>query len=525
MKLQIDNIILYPSEENSIEAISDFLERKFNLHYTGEIVITKRSLDARKKSNIHYRLRINIILSEEKANKFLRHKEISPVEEPDPEKPVSPAITGHVIVAGSGPAGLFAALRLLEAGIRVTLLERGKAVEERMKDITILEENGKLNTESNAVFGEGGAGTYSDGKLTARTRRRESIWFYNQMTKHGADPSIIYDAKPHIGTDRLTTIIQSIRKKILDSGGRFLFGEKVSDLIISGKEVKGVVTAGGREITADATILATGHSARDTYAMLNRHGVAMEPKGFAVGVRIEHPAELIRDIQYGNSPHRDILPPAEYSVTCNNPASRRGIYSFCMCPGGSVINSSSEEGHLCVNGMSLSRRDGSRSNAALVVSIHRDELTEKIFRGIELQRSIEAGAFTAGGDNYAAPAQRVTSFLEGITDATLPESTFRPALVPADIKSYLPPCIFKELLHALPVFDQKMKGFITREAVLIGAETRTSSPLRITRGKDFTSISHQNLYPAGEGAGYAGGIVSSAVDGIRAADAFIISRG
>ncbi len=523
MKFQINNLIIFPDQDLSFEGIERRLQKEYSCPGLKLETILKKSLDGRKKNRIHYLLRVVVSLSRNEAEQLLSSKDVSAFEEPElPEVP-KPLRQGHILVIGSGPAGLFAALRLLESGLKVTLIERGKSLEARISDIKALEETGTLNPESNVVFGEGGAGTYSDGKLTARTRRPESTWFYDRLVEHGAHPSVKYEAKPHIGTDALVDILRSLRTQLLSLGGTIHFSEKVTELILSGKEVKGIRTASGREYTADAVILATGHSARDTYGMLRAQKVTMEQKGFALGVRVEHPAELIREIQYGTSRYRDILPPAEYTLSWHNPESRRGTYSFCMCPGGRVINSSSEQSLHCVNGMSLSNRGGTFSNAALVVSIHKETLQADLFSGIALQQTIEAAAWSAGGEGKAAPAQRLTSFLKNKKDTRLPAASYLPKVEPADVRSYLPADIADELAAALPRLNNKMKGFVTDEALLIGAETRTSSPLRITRGKDFSSLSHKNLFPAGEGAGYAGGIVSSAVDGIRAADAVIAS--
>lgn len=523
MKLQINNLVLFPDHDLSVEGIQRHIQKQYNCPELKLEAILRKSLDGRKKNRIHYLLRVVVSLSRNDAEQLLISKDVSVFEEPELPDVPKPLIPGHVVIVGSGPAGLFAALRLLKSGLKVTLLERGKNLEARSADIKTLEETGTLNPESNVVFGEGGAGTYSDGKLTARTRRPESTWFYETLVNHGADPSVKYEAKPHIGTDALIGILRSLRQKLLSRGGTIHFSEKITELIISGEKVRGIRTASGREFTADAVILATGHSARDTYAMLRAQGITMEQKGFALGVRVEHPAELIREIQYGTSRYRDILPPAEYALAWNNPESRRGTYSFCMCPGGRVINSSSEKGLHCVNGMSLSDRGGAFSNAALVVSIPKETLRSDLFSGIALQQTIEAAAWSAGAEGKAAPAQRLTSFLKQKEDVRLPVTSYLPKVEPANVRSYLPADIADELAAALPRLNNKMKGFITDEAILIGSETRTSSPLRITRGEDFSSVSHRNLFPAGEGSGYAGGIVSSAVDGIRVADAVITS--
>ncbi len=426
-----------------------------------------------------------------------------------------------VIVVGTGPAGLFCALRLAQSGIKVILLERGKTVEERLKDIKTLEAEARLNTESNVLFGEGGAGTYSDGKLTSRTQREESKWFYRVLIDHGANPAIEYESRPHIGTDKLQTIIKNIRQSLISLGAEFIFNCKMTDLIMAENRLHGVITSHGRELFAQSIILATGHSARDVYSMLLSRGIAMEKKGFAIGLRIEHPADLIRSIQYGKSKYSDILPPAEYSLTWTNKKTGRGVYSFCMCPGGYVINSSSEMEHLCVNGMSLSNRSGKFSNSAIVVSVFPEDIKGDIASAIEFQRTIERLCFNAGGGSFRAPAQRLTSFLKGKGDFSLPQSSYKNGITIGKLDDFLPEWITAKMRQALPYFEKRMPGFITDEAIFIGAETRTSSPVRILRNKDFQSLTVKGLYPIGEGSGYSGGIVSSAVDGIKCADAIV----
>jgi len=521
MKIQIDNITLSPDRKE--QEISRILSERYLITDLQGFRIIKKSLDARDKGNILYRYRVVVEINEDQALTLLKHENVTTYEEQPLSIPVIHKPGGPVIIVGSGPAGVFCALRLVEAGIKVTILERGKSVDERMKDISLLEKSGSLNEESNVLFGEGGAGTYSDGKLTARTRLPESHWFFRQMIHHGAPESILYEAKPHIGTDRLRSIIKGIRATIISNGSDILFQERVSDLMVSGSSIAGVRSSKGEEFAGAAVVLATGHSTRDIYGLLHEQNISLEKKGFAVGVRIEHPVQLINDIQYGKSRFKNILPAAEYILTFNNKQTGRGTYSFCMCPGGQVVNSSSEQEMLCVNGMSNSRRNAPFSNAALVVTVHPHDLAEDIMSGIELQRHIEKAAYISGGGGFTAPAQRVTSFVEHKIDVGLPAVSYRPGVRASTIDSYLPDWITEELRAALPLFNRKMKGFISGEAVLIGAETRTSSPLRIIRGEDFQSVSVKRLYPAGEGAGYAGGIVSSAVDGIRVADAIIAS--
>ncbi len=521
MRLLVDNITLSPDQPE--ELLGAAVRKELALTENPTVRIHRKSLDARKKDSIVWRYRLVIEVDELTGQALLNREGITAF--PEIQEPAVPATRGDssVIVVGAGPAGLFAALRLSRAGIRVTLLERGKPVEDRMRDISVLEEKGRLDPESNVLFGEGGAGTYSDGKLTARTRKPESEWFFREMISSGAGPEVAYMSKPHVGSDRLRVIVSEIRKSIECMGSVVRFGTRADDLLMEGDRCAGIVTSGGEELRSDAVILAMGHSARDTYYRLQERGVAMERKGSAVGLRVEHPAELIRSIQYGSSKYRDILPPAEYSVSSNNLKTGRGIYSFCMCPGGAVINSSSESGMLCVNGMSDSVRDSQWSNAALVVTVGPEDYGPGVLAGLEFQRRIESAACGSGGGGYRAPAQRLTSFLKNRRDSSLPSCSYRPGVRACPVSDYLPEFIVSELKNALHAFDRRMKGFITGEALLVGAETRTSSPVRILRDGAFQSVSVRGLYPAGEGAGYAGGIVSSAVDGICVADAVMKS--
>ncbi len=516
MYLQISNLKLTPSQNE--DAVLSIINSRYNLSLTS-FQILKKSLDARNKNDIHYTLRIMIEIEDSYAVRLLEYSEVEEYIPPVVPETVKREIPGRVIIIGAGPAGLFAALRLIEAGAAVLVLERGKQVEQRMKDISILEEQGKLDPDSNALFGEGGAGTYSDGKLTTRTNRAEILWFYRKLIEHGAPASAAYESKPHIGTDSLQNIVRNIRNTIISSGSEIKFGERVTDLYISGGKITGVATSSGNEYLSGHVILATGHSARDVYALLKQKGIHLEKKGFAAGIRVEHPAEEIKRIQYGKSPDLNRLPAAEYSLVYNNKTTGRGVYSFCMCPGGSVINSSSEEDELCVNGMSMSGRDSRFSNSAIVVTVKEGDTGNGPLSGIDLQREIERRAFTAGGGKFKAPAQKIKSFLNRKQDSKIETTSYKNGVTPSQLEDFLPPWISGEIRNALRFFDNKMKGFISERGVFIGAETRTSSPVRITRGENFQSISVEGLYPAGEGAGYAGGIVSSAVDGIRCADA------
>ena len=515
MKYKIRDIRLTPLEEkNENKSLLKHLRDK---HKTvpDKIIIYKKSLDARKR-NITWVYTL-IVESEETVQGENVSEYIENILPVPPQKTCKNYKNEKIIIIGSGPAGLFCALKLAENGKKSIILERGKPVSERMKDISLLEENGMLNVESNVVFGEGGAGTYSDGKLTARSLRHESGWFYNKLIQFGAKESIKYEAKPHIGTDCLVKIAINMRNELLGLGCKIYYSKKVVDFEIKDRTVKAVFTESGEKFDADKIILATGHSARDIFVKLYEKDVAMIKKGFAVGVRAEHPAELIKNIQYGKSLYKDILPPAEYVLTHKNKKTGRGVYSFCMCPGGMVVNSSSEMEMLCLNGMSNSARNGRFSNAAIVVTVNPEDINGEAIEAIEFQRDIERRAFSSV-NGFAAPAQRITSFINGKSHESLPQTSYKPRIYPKDMKELFPGFIIDELKSALKVFDNKMPGYCNEDAILIGVETRTSSPIRILRDKNRQSVSLRGLFPAGECSGYSGGIVSSAMDGIITAE-------
>ncbi len=520
MKLVFDNIMIEPGP--GTDQVLEHVRRAWKIAGETRITVLRRSLDARKKGRIHYLYRVAVELADDEARRVMDEFGAREYSEPSVQGPARCRSALRVVVVGAGPAGLFCALRLARAGAAVTLVERGRPVEERHRDVKRINRDGELDPESNVLFGEGGAGTYSDGKLTARTHRPESAWFFHTLVEHGAPEEVLYEAHPHLGSDRLVSIVSLVRRSLLAAGVTILFGERVDDLVPDGGRVAGAVTSSGREIRADAVVLACGHSARDTYALLERRGAALEPKAFAAGVRAEHPAELIASIQYGRTARLEFLPAAEYRMTFTDTVSGRGIYTFCMCPGGEIINASSEPGMLAVNGMSLSARDMPRSNAALVVTVTPNDFPGGPLAGIDFQRGIERAAFLAGGGGFRAPAQSIASFMAGAgPEPSLRESSYRPGVTPNRIESYLPHWLAGALRAGIAAFDRKMRGFAGPEGMLVGAETRTSSPVRVLRGGDFQSISMRGLYPAGEGAGYAGGIVSSAVDGIRVADAIV----
>ena len=470
-----------------------------------EFHVVRRSLDARRGRIGHW-----------------VHVRFGPAPPPPPSPQIVVRRSGpRVLIVGSGPAGAFAALRLVRSGIVPVILERGQAVQPRRRDIAALLQRGDLRPDSNYCFGEGGAGTFSDGKLYTRVKDRRAVEeVLRTLTEFGAPGEILIDARPHVGSNRLPDVLMRLRAYLQDHGCEYRFAACVEDLLLAGSDVRGVRLRGGEEITGDAVVLATGHSARDVYQLLHRRGVAMQSKPFAIGLRIEQPQPLIDRIQYGRHAGHAQLPPAAYTIaaTCGG----RSVYSFCMCPGGFVVNSATEPGGVATNGMSLSRRASPWANSGIVVTLDPGEFCDApddVLAGVELQRRCERRAFALGGSSFAAPAQRVTDFLSGRASQDLPRSSFRPRPVAADLGDVLPEPVVAALREGLRRFDEKMLGFITEEAVLLGVETRTSAPVRVVRNAGtMQSPSHGGLYPCGEGAGHAGGIVSAAIDGLRVAE-------
>ncbi|MCQ2975523.1 MAG: NAD(P)/FAD-dependent oxidoreductase [Bacteroidales bacterium] len=425
------------------------------------------------------------------------------------------------VVVGSGPAGLFAALRLIELGVKPIVIERGKNVKERKRDIALLNLQHILNEDSNYCYGEGGAGTFSDGKLYTRSNKRGDISRILEIFHiHGADSSILYEARPHIGTDKLPKIVSTMRETILKCGGEVRFSTKLTDIEIVDNKVKSIKTSTGDEIVAEAVILATGHSAEDVYKLLATKGIKLEAKGFAMGVRVEHPRELIDKIRYRGA-DTTYLPTASYNVATQ--VEGRGVYSFCMCPGGQIVPSSTQQGYTLVNGMSSAARRNYWSNAAIVVEIRQEDIPEiekgNPMAGFEYQKQLERMTFLNGRSNQSVPAQRLTDFAKGRISTSLPATSYVPGVVNSPVHFWLPEFIGKRLQEGFKQFDKKMRGFLTEEALVLASETRTSSPIRIVRDEqNLNCIGVENLYPCGEGAGYAGGIVSSAMDGENAAN-------
>ncbi len=512
------------------EAASDSIIQEYIAHALGKAITdingfyrVRQSIDARSRQQVWINLGVRAF-----------------VNEPFRERPVTTVVfrdvskaKAKVVVVGAGPAGLFAALQLIEQGIRPIVLERGKDVRARRRDLATLNKDGVVDPESNYCFGEGGAGTYSDGKLYTRSSKRGDInRVLNLFCQFGAEDKIRYEAHPHIGTNKLPQIITAMRAQIVASGGEFLFGKKVTNLVMEGNICKAVTTADGDTIPADAVIMATGHSARDIFFLLHEKKLLIEAKPFALGVRIEHPQTLIDAIQYHSVKRDGHLPPASYGLV--EQVNERGVFSFCMCPGGIIAPAATSPGELVVNGWSPSKRNNPYANSGMVVQVeatdavayfqkkkhpahplvkHDDPLALLYF-----QRAIEQAAFDAGGGRFKAPAQRMTDFCHKKLSASLPGCSYIPGIIPAEMQTVLPGFIFERLQKGLLAFGKKMRGYYTEEAVVVATESRTSSPVRIPR--DPLTLAHPqvaNLYPCGEGAGYAGGIVSAAMDGEKVA--------
>ena len=484
--------------------------------------VLKQSIDARAKT-IWVNLTVNAFIGEPFHKRSLLpfyFKDVTHAEK-------------KAVIIGAGPAGLFAALQLIEKGIKPIILERGKDVRSRRRDLAKLNKEGIINPDSNYCFGEGGAGTYSDGKLYTRSNKRGNIdRILNLFVRFGAEEKILYEAHPHIGTNKLPHIITAMRSEIVNCGGEFLFEQKVVDLIIEKEKIKAVKTAAGNLFNANDFILATGHSARDIFELLHQKNILIEAKPFALGVRIEHPQQLINNCQYKSNAGNNFLPPASYSLV--KQVNNRGVFSFCMCPGGIIAPASTAAGEVVVNGWSPSKRNNPFANSGMVVQVeledifknvtHPDSFGEKLkikndaLAMMRFQKMVEQKCFAAGGGQFVAPAQRMADFSNGKLSSSLPGCSYQPGLHSVQLKEVLPPFVYTSLGKGFIEFGKQMPGYFTNEAVVVATESRTSSPVRIPR--DTNTLTHpqvKNLYPCGEGAGYAGGIVSAAMDGERIA--------
>lgn len=481
------------SEVAKKEGIKDF-----------EFQVTKRSIDARRKP-VKFALAIEIVQNEP-LSELLMNFNYQPLAEGAKE----------IVIIGAGPAGLFAGLEAIELGLKPIIFERGKDVKERRKDLAKITKEQLVNSESNYCFGEGGAGTYSDGKLYTRSKKKGSVRKVLQQLVHfGADPDILINAHPHIGTNKLPGLIVNIRNEIIRCGGEVRFDSKVTDIAIEKNKVAGVVINEQENFSCDSIILATGHSARDIFYLLDRKKIAIEFKPFALGVRVEHSQSLIDQIQYGQKDRGEFLPPASYSLVHNT--DDRGVYSFCMCPGGIIAPCATNNGEVVTNGWSPSKRNNPYSNSGIVTEVRWEDIPDfhkyGALAGLEFQKSVEKSCWLAGGKTQKVPGQRLKDFVENKISVDLPKTSYYPGLTSVNLNEVLPKFIADNLREGFRNFGQKMYGYLTNEAVIHGTESRTSSPVRIPRGEDFVHPDISGLYPCGEGAGYAGGIVSAAIDG------------
>jgi uncharacterized protein len=496
-------------EKIKLQAIQ---QSKLDVATVKDAVLAKRSIDARGSQPI-FRLQIDLFIEENAPQPVLHLSNYQSIS----------SSTKKCIIVGAGPAGYFAALELIELGIQPIIFERGKDVRERRRDLKAIQQLGEVNPNSNYCFGEGGAGTYSDGKLYTRSHKRGNILKTLQLlVEHGATSDILQDAHPHIGTNKLPKIVANLRESILRFGGQIHFNSSVTDFIIKDKKILGVIVNEEKAHFADSVILATGHSARDIFRLLHQKNITIEAKPFALGVRIEHPQPLIDSIQYRQQKREENLPASSYKLVCQ--VKNRGVFSFCMCPGGLVVPASTAPGEIVVNGMSPSRRDSPFANSGTVVAVELEDLNEYrqygVFAGLEFQKRVEQNMFRASDGTQKAPAQRLTDFVKGRLSSSLPDTSYIPGLHSANLKGLLPDFIYQRLRDGVLEFGKKMNGYFTEEANVIGTESRTSSPIRIPRNaENYMHDDMEALFPCGEGAGYAGGILSAAMDGQNVAKA------
>lgn len=510
---KIVELTLLPHEMDDFKVISSraIAKAQADEQNVTLVQVVKRSLDARGATPV-FRIRVRVVENEPPTPEPVFLDSLKEVGQKPP-----------VIIVGAGPAGYFAALELIELGFKPIVLDRGKDVRQRRRDLRAIQQFGNVNPNSNYCFGEGGAGTYSDGKLYTRSHKRGHIFkALKLLVEHGAKSDILVDAHPHIGSNKLPHIVANIRQTILAHGGEVHFNSRVTQFILRNGSMEGVIVNDSQEFIAKAVILATGHSARDIYRLLHEAQVLIQPKPFALGVRIEHPQELIDQIQYG-SKERDLhLPPSSYRLACQ--VNNRGVFSFCMCPGGLVVPAATNPGEIVVNGMSMSRRDSSFANSGTVVQVELEDLFEYeahgVFKAMFFQQTVEQELFRYGDGSQKAPSLRLTDFVKGRVSTTLPPSSYIPGLYPAPLHELLPKWIYERLRKAVVIFGKKMPGYFSEESNVIATESRTSAPVRIPRDKTtYMHITTPGLFPAGEGAGYAGGIISAAMDGQNVARA------
>ncbi|MGL4850304.1 MAG: FAD-dependent protein [Clostridium sp.] len=522
MAIRVNNVTLSIDEDMSLLKGKACKKLKISEKNIKSFKILKESIDARKKDNIKFNYCVEIECdNEEKIVKKAKDNSIT-LDNYKEEELIfgTREMKSRPVVVGFGPAGIFAALTLAQKGYKPIVFERGEDVDERSKTVDKFWADGTLNLDSNVQFGEGGAGAFSDGKLTTRIKDRRCSYVLEELVKSGGPEEIIYSGKPHIGTDILKVVVKNIREEIKSLGGEVHFNSKLEDIIYKEGKLEKIVVS-GKELECENLILAIGHSARDTYEMLHKREVFMEQKAFAIGVRIEHPQDMINKAQYGEYANHERLKAADYKLVYQSEKFKRGVYSFCMCPGGVVVAAASEEKRLVSNGMSYHARDKENANSALVVTVGPEDFEgSHPLAGMDFQRHYERLAYELGGGGYKAPIQLVGDFLEDKNSTKLGEviPSYEPGYEFKELKNCLPSYVVETIKEGIAVFDKRIKGYGRHDAVLTGIETRTSAPVRMLRNEKLQSVSVEGLYPTGEGAGFAGGIISAAVDGIKAAE-------